>query len=304
MQKLKIGITGAGGFIGSHLVESLAMEPVETVLISGPYGNVKNYPDAIVADICDFALLKQYLQGVDVVVHLAGLNSVRDSFTSPVETLKVNTIGTTILLNVCKELGIKKVVVISSAEVYGRPLSNPVFEKDILKPLSPYGVSKVAIEEMCFVYHGAHDMNFKILRPFSVYGPGMSSKSLIREIYNQVKAQKDVTLFNCTSVRDYCFVDDLAMAIKKTVYSDLTGFEIYNVASGVGTNSKQLVQLIQAIMKISGGISESPSPDRPRKADVDNLVANIEKASDELSWKPETSLIDGLKKTIQFFAHE
>ncbi|MDB5128468.1 NAD(P)-dependent oxidoreductase [Mucilaginibacter sp.] len=304
MQKLKIGITGAGGFIGSHLVEHLATEHVETVLISGPHGNVKNYPDAFIADICDFDQLKQHLHYVDIVVHLAGLNSVRNSFTNPAETLKVNTIGTATLLNVCKELSIKKVVMISSAEVYGRPLSNPVSENDILKPLSPYGVSKVAIEQMCFVYHVAHDMNFKVLRPFSVYGPGMSTKSLIKEIYNQVKVQKDIALFNCTSVRDYCFVGDLAVSIKKAMYADFTGFEIYNVASGVGTNSKQLAQLIQSIMKISGGISENPSPDRPRKADVDNLVANIEKVGEELNWKPETSLFDGLKKTIQFFTHE
>jgi nucleoside-diphosphate-sugar epimerase len=304
MQKLKIGITGAGGFIGSHLVNSLPMEDVDTVLISGPHGNVKDYPGAFIADICDFDQLKRYLHGVDIVVHLAGLNSVRDSFTSPAETLKVNAIGTTTLLNVCKELGIKKVVAISSAEVYGKPLSNPVSENEILKPLSPYGVSKVAIEQLCYVYHAAYDMNFKIVRPFSVYGPGMSSKSLIKEIYNQVKAQKGVSLFNCSSVRDYCFVEDIARAIKKALYSDFNGFEVYNAASGVGTNSKQLAQLIQSITKISGVISENPSPDRPRKADIDKLVANITKAGTELHWKPETALIDGLKKTIQFFAHE
>jgi nucleoside-diphosphate-sugar epimerase len=94
------------------------------------------------------------------------------------------------------------------------------------------------------------------------------------------------------------------VAIKKAAYSDFTGFEIYNVASGVGTNSKQLAQLIQSIMKVSEEISENPSSDRPRKADVDNLVANIEKAGEELNWKPETLLLDGLKKTIQFFTHE
>jgi nucleoside-diphosphate-sugar epimerase len=304
MRKLKIGITGAGGFIGSHVVESLATEPVELVLMSGPQGNVKNYPEAMTADIGDFDRLKLCLQGVDVVVHLAGLNSVRDSFDSPAETLKVNTIGTATLLDVCKELGIKKVMIISSAEVYGRPSSDRVSENDRLEPLSPYGVSKAAIEQLCFVYHIAYGIGFKILRPFSVYGPGMSSKSLIKQIYNQVKQQKDVVLFNCGSVRDYCFVEDLARAIKKGACADFTGFEIYNVASGAGTSSGQLARLMQSIMKASGEISESSSPDRPRNADINHLVANIEKAGAALNWNPETSLPDGLQKTIHFFAHE
>lgn len=304
MQKLKVGITGAGGFIGSRLVAQLSGEIVETVLINGPYGNVTEYPEAFIVDICDFDQLKQCLQGVDVVVHLAGLNSVRDSFTDPAQTLKVNTIGTATLLDVCKQLSIKKVVIISSAEVYGKPVSNPVSESDILKPLSPYGVSKVAIEQLCYVYHVAHGLDFKVIRPFSVYGPGMSPKSLIKEIYNQAKAQNDVTLFNCSSVRDYCFVDDLAAAIKKALLADFKGYEIYNVASGVGTNSKELARLIQSIMNIDGEVSERPLPDRPRNADIDSLIANVTRSAHGLNWRPETTLIEGVKKTISFFEHE
>ncbi|RZK20024.1 MAG: NAD-dependent epimerase/dehydratase family protein [Flavobacterium sp.] len=304
MQKLKIAITGAGGFIGSHLTEVFEREPVSTVLISGAYGNIKHYAEGITVDICDFDHLKEHLLGSDIVIHLAGLNSVRDSFDHPSETLKVNTIGTSTLLSVCKDLGINRIIMISSAEVYGIPSSNSVSESEILKPLSPYGISKVAIEQLCFVYHKAYGMKFQILRPFSIYGPGMSPKSLIKEIYNHVKLKQNISLFNCASTRDYCYVKDLANAIKLSAYNEFRGFNIYNVASGVGINSKQLAELIQSIMQTSGIILESPSPDRPRNTDVNYLVANTEKIALELNWTAQTSMLDGLIKTIHSFERE
>jgi UDP-glucose 4-epimerase len=304
MQKLRVGITGAGGFIGSHLVDALGTDDVDLVLMSGPHGNVKNFPDAIVIDISNAAELGECLSNVDIVVHLAGLNSVRESFNNPAETLRVNTIGTNNLLSVCKSINISKVIIVSSAEVYGRPEFNPVPENTSLRPLSPYGVSKVAIEQLCYVHHVASGMNFKILRPFSIYGPRMSQMSLISEIYNRVKAGDGVTLFNCSSIRDYCYVGDLANAIRNAVLSSFNGFEVFNIASGVGTNSKQLAQTIQLIMGATGDILQNPLPDRPRNADVDNLVADISKAKKDLNWMPVISLTDGLTKTLKFFANE
>lgn len=301
---MKIAITGAGGFIGSNLVDSLRKEDVDLVLISGAHGNVKLFDDALVVDILDFELMRKSLTGVDLVVHLAGFNSVRESFENPDQAIMVNTMGTSILLNVCFHLDIRRVVIISSAEVYGRPESNPVTESAMFRPLSPYGVSKVAIEQLCYVYYVAYNMNFKILRPFSIYGPGMSSKSLIREIYNSARDQHGVTLFNCSSTRDYCYVGDVTSAIKKALFSEFCGVDTYNIASGIGTNSRQLAEAILTLMDESGRISESPLPDRPRNADIDCLVADVSKAGEELDWWSTTSLNDGLKQTIESFENE
>lgn len=303
MQKLRIGIIGAGGFIGSHLVTNLLSEKWDKVLITGLGKNLCLSPGVMIGDISDYEFLKKNLTGVSKIVHLAGLASVRDSFENPIETLRINTLGTINLLNVCKELNIKDIIIISSAEVYGNPENNPVSENDLSKPLSPYGVSKVAMEQMCFVYHTAYQLNFKILRPFSVYGPGMSSKSIIFEIYQRMLSQQSIELYNTTSIRDYCHIDDLVSAITMAVSSSFEGFEIYNIGSGIGTNSKKLAELIQDILNLSGDISESKMADRPKMADINFLVAEIGKAKLNLNWEPKVTLAEGLKRTINSFIH-
>src|SRR5688500_18366223 len=119
MHKLKLGITGAGGFIGSHLVPRIHAENVGTILVSGPGKNVVKFNDAITADILDSELLQKSFKGTNTIIHLAAQSSVRDSFENPMESLKINTLGTISLLNTCKDLGIKNVIIVSSAEVYG-----------------------------------------------------------------------------------------------------------------------------------------------------------------------------------------
>jgi len=304
MNKLKVGIIGANGFIGSNLVYALRDSDVDQVLINGPQQNGSTSRDGLIADISDFNKLKSYLKGVDRIIHLAGLASVRESFANPVESLKVNTLGTTNILNVCKALNINEVIIISSAEVYGNPSLNPVKEYAELKPLSPYGVSKVALEQMCFVYHKAYDMKFKIIRPFSIYGPGMSRKSIIYEIYKRMLCQQDITLFNISSKRDYCYIDDLVSAIKSALLSNFNGFDIYNAGTSIGTTAMELAQLIQLVMKVSGKISQSEFIDRPQKADVNNLVACNIKALTDLSWQPTTKLKNGLAITLKSFSNE
>ncbi|WP_026896980.1 NAD-dependent epimerase/dehydratase family protein [Daejeonella oryzae] len=304
MGKLKVGITGAGGFIGTHLRRDFKDEIINTVLITGTDENVITSTDLIVVDLFDINQLRRVLSDVNVVIHLAGLNSVRDSFESPIESLRVNTLGTTSLLNVCKDIKIDKVIIISSAEVYGRPIFNPVSEYSLLQPLSPYGVSKVAIEQIAYVYHISKSIKFKILRPFSIYGPSMSKKSLMYDVYKKTLEGGDLRLFNLSSVRDYCYVGDLVRAIKNALLSEFKGFEIFNIGTGIGTSAKQIATMIQEIMHTSGNICENSKSDRPRFADIDLLISNNMKAETELDWKPETSLINGLKKTILSFQNE
>lgn len=302
--QLTIGITGAGGFIGSHLAYSLENDNIRTILITGPEQNVVPLKEANIIDISDCKRLKKILKGADVIVHLAGLNSVGDSFINPIKSLQVNTIGTTSLLNVCNDLAIKRVIIISSAEVYGKPMFNPVSEDASLTPLSPYGVSKVAIENISYVYHLAYGINFKILRPFSIYGPSMSNSSLISEIYRMASTMENISLFNTTSIRDYCYVEDLITAIRKVIADEFKGFEIFNIGSGIGTSSRQLARLISSILHTSGEIIPKHSSDRPKESDINHLVANTSKANYELNWKAETALIDGLNLTIKSFQNE
>ncbi|MDB5014934.1 MAG: nucleoside-diphosphate-sugar epimerase [Daejeonella sp.] len=296
---MKIAITGSSGFIGSNLAESLSKDNQETTLLTGETGNaVQN--NAIVCDLLNYKKLVEHLHGSNTLVHLAGLNSVRDSFFEPGRCLEVNTIGTTQVLEACRAIGINKIVIISSAEVYGNPLTTPTSEEDILAPLSPYGVSKLALEKMAYVYYKAYNIDIKILRPFSIYGPNMSSKSLISEIYKQAITNETITLFNTSSVRDYCYVDDLVSAINNAINSPYLGFEVFNIGSGKGTSSKELAETILKIMNISKEVAQATSSDRPKLADVNDLLADVTKAKQSLNWSPQTSLEDGLTETLKF----
>lgn len=298
---MKVAITGSGGFIGSNLSRYLIKNQVETILLTGENGNAVQHDNAIICDLMNYNKLVKHLDGSKILVHLAGLNCVRDSFFEPHRCLEINTLGTIQVLEACRATNISKIIIVSSAEVYGNPLTTPTIEEDILNPLSPYGVSKLAMEKMAYVYHKAYNVSVKILRPFSIYGPNMSAKSLISEIYKQVISNKNVTLYNLSSVRDYCYIDDLVSAINKAIHSPYHGFEIFNIGSGVGTSSKDLAETILKSMNISKEIVQDTSSDRPKQADVNQLLAGVEKAKKYLNWTPQTSLENGLTETLRFF---
>ena len=153
---------------------------------------------------------------------------------------------------------------------------------------------------MAYVYHIAHNISVKILRPFSIYGPNMSSAALIPEIYKQAISDGTITLYNTSSIRDYCYVDDLVSAIIKATNSPYTGFEVFNIGSGKGTSAKELAETILKIMNISKEIVQATSSDRPKRADVNELLADVKNAKRFLNWRPHTSLEGGLTETLKF----
>src|SRR2546429_3772570 len=216
LQGARITVTGAGGFLGPVVVDALARQGARVQAIIGPPGEPARIPHGAAyvaqADICDTAALAKLVADVDAVVHLAGPASVAASFQDPARTVRVHAEGTAAVLQACRAAGVRKLVYVSSAEVYGQPLRSPVGEQHPLSARSPYAAAKIGGEKLIESWGHAFGLRAVILRPFSVYGPGASPDSLIPRIIRMARRGLPVVLANLKPLRDYCLGTDLPQA--------------------------------------------------------------------------------------------
>ncbi len=296
-----IAVTGAGGFIGSTLLQRLVPYSVKIRALLGTPGDPVWDPpqlcEAHFADISDLAKLVDLMRGAEVVVHAAGSPSVHASFLDPTQCVAVHTLGTVTVIEACQKAGVRRLIYLSSAEVYGAPSSNPVSEEFPIQPLSPYGAAKAAAEMFVRTMAAQSDLECCILRPFSVYGPRQSSASLIATILSQAKQDECVWLSDLKPVRDYCYVQDVVEAIALACAADVNG-GTFNIGSGEGTSVKEIAELILRLQNIDIPIRQKAHPDRPPATEIYQLVADIGKAKSALGWQPRTSLADGLGETM------
>ena len=297
-----IFVTGAGGFIGSSVVEALAGGGATVCAHLGPRGMPVNPAPAAArtafADILDVDALTDLAQGCRVAVHLAGPASVRDSFQATAEYVRVHVSGTAAFLEACRRTGIRRVVYVSSAEVYGRPVMNPVAEASRLEPRSPYAAAKAAAEHLIGACTFSNGLRATILRPFSIYGPRLSLHSIVGKVVRAAYAGEPIVVRDLRPVRDYCYVGDLARAVALACEADVPG--VLNIGSGTGVSVLELVQTVLAVGGFRGEVSALPGPERPPAADIDCLVANNRRAREVLGWMPEVTLETGLRCTIRW----
>jgi nucleoside-diphosphate-sugar epimerase len=297
---VKIAVTGAGGFLGSAVIPALARKGATVHAILGP-GDTATPAAAAVSrlEIRDRAALAATLDGAQTVVHLAGPASVAASFLDPLLYLQIHAEGTAALLEACRAAGVSRVIHVSSAEVYGRPLRNPVDEGHPLSARSPYAAAKIAAEKLIEAASHAQGIQATVLRPFSIYGPGASKESLIPRIIGQALERKpEVVLRDLRPIRDYCFVTDLAEAVAAACERNEGGFAVFNIGTGVGTSVAQVAELI-----LRGGsrLAESRDKDRPGSSEILELVADNRRSREQLHWTPAVSLSDGLQLTMAGF---
>ena len=294
-------VTGAGGFIGSAITDLLASFSVKVRALLGAPGERVWEPcqpvETCRADIRDLAKLCEFAGGADIVVHAAGPPSVRSSFEFPADCASIHTVGTVTLLEACRRSGVSRVVYLSSAEVYGRPSTNPVEESHPVRPLSPYGAAKAAAEIFVKTMASSSKIEHLILRPFSVFGPRQSPDSLIATILRQAKRDGCVWLSDLKPMRDYCYVQDLVEAIALACTVNGEGC-VFNIGSGEGTSVEEIAKFILRLREIDIPIRQKPHSERPPDAEVYRLVADARKAKAVLGWEPRTSLADGLMETI------
>jgi nucleoside-diphosphate-sugar epimerase len=198
-------------------------------------------------------------------------------------------------------MGIRRFVYISSAEVYGRPQACPVKEDHRLEARSPYAAAKIAAENLVETLCRAHQINTSILRPFSVYGPGQSRRSLLATIMRQIAIVDNdvIRLQNLSPVRDYCYVDDVAQAIVLAAGLETTGLMVCNIGTSIGTSVSELAREVLRIVGRNLDVVEAVGRQRPPDSEIYSLIANRRAAADSLGWSPRIALREGLVKTIR-----
>lgn len=301
---MKILVTGGAGFIGSHVTRLLLDQGHSVIVVDnlskGHKENIDTRANFIKADLLDQPKLEQVLPGTDAVIHMASLIEVGESVKKPVDFTQNNIVGTVKLLEAMKNTGVKKIIFSSSACIYGTPTKLPITEDDPLgEQENPYGITKIAMEQFCKLYHTLFNFDVVILRYFNPYGPGEMHQPETHAIPNFIKAilsKNSIPLFwKGEQVRDFIYIDDLAAA--HILPLNLSGLHIYNVGTETGI---KVIGVVKKLFQIVG--YEVPIDDKgERKGDVAELAASAEKIKKQLGWRAKIDLEEGLKQTIDFY---
>lgn len=297
-----IVVTGAGGFLGSSVAVALHERGARVRAHLGPRGFVgRELPASIQtanAEITDATAMRSIVSGSGTVIHLAGPPSVRASFDAAADYCAVHAVGTTVCLQACVDEGVRRFVYISSADVYGRPLTDRVAEDHPLCARSPYAAAKIGAEQMVFAFAHSHGIDAVILRPFSIYGGGMSPLSLLSTILAQARGHDEIVLADLKPERDYCYVGDFAEAASQAAFVAVESPAIVNVGTGTGTSVAALANAVLRVLGRRATLIERPRDARPAGSEIYRLVADPRRAQAILQWQPAVDLESGIRKTV------
>mgnify|MGYP001208876335 CR=1 FL=1 len=320
--EMKIFLTGAEGFIGSHLVDKLLKLKFKVKALvfyntHNSYGWLEKYSkknienlEIVFGDIRDLSLLKQNIKGCDCIVNLAALISIPYSYSSPQSYIQTNTIGTLNLLEIARELKIKKFIHTSTSEVYGTPEYLPIDEKHRLFAQSPYAASKIAADQIVNSFYLSYNLPVIIARPFNTYGPRQSPRAIIPSLITQALENKKINVGNTKSTRDFNYVDDTVNAFISIINSNNKKIfgEVINFGTNFDISILELIDVISDLFEKKININIDKIRLRPEKSEVEKLRADNTKARSLLKWSPKYNNIYGLKKglgkTIKWFSDE
>lgn len=308
----KILVTGAGGFIGSHLCESLvskghkvkAMVRYNSRNCWGWLENslCKKKIEVVSGDIRNYDSVKKALEGADLVFHLAALIGIPYSYQTPDSYVDTNVKGTLNVLQAARELKVRKVICASTSEIYGTAQFIPITEKHPINPQSPYAASKAAADFMALSFYRSFSAPVSIARLFNAYGPRQSARAVIPTIITQIlSGAKNIKLGFIDSVRDFTFVKDTVDGLLKEGESNQGVGEIINFGSNNEITIRDLVGLIAKLLGKKISIVAVKMRKRPIESEVRRLVADSSKAKKILGWSPKHTLESGLQETIKWF---
>ncbi len=305
-------ITGAGGFIGSHLTEKLVNQGAKVRafvrynsrndpgLLRLLSGDLWNEIEVISGDLRDLATIQKAMGKVSHVFHLAALIAIPYSYLHPAEVVETNIMGTLNVLLAAREAQVTRVVHTSSSEVYGTALRVPIDESHPLQGQSPYSASKIGADKIAESFYAAYNLPVVTLRPFNTYGPRQSTRAVIPTLITQALKNGTLHVGNLDAKRDFTYVDDTVEGFLKIASTPNIEGSTINLGTGteirIGDLAKKIISMVGKPIKIQ----VDPIRLRPEKSEVNRLLSNNKLALERLGWKPEVTLDDGLCQTMDW----
>jgi NAD dependent epimerase/dehydratase len=310
----KVLVTGAGGFIGSHLTEELVKQGEqvrayvrynsrdERGLLDDLPEEIQNQIEVVPGDLKDPDGIKKAVKGCSKVFHLGALIAIPYSYIHPFDFIQTNVVGTAHLLNAClEEETLERVVHTSTSEVFGTAQYIPMDEKHPLQAQSPYAASKIAADKLAESYYLSFGLPITTLRPFNTFGPRQSLRAVIPTIISQAINDKKIRLGNTRPRRDFLFVRDTVRGFIEMGKCEAAVGKVVNIGSGTDTSIEELVKKVLALMKKQGEIEVEDRRIRPEKSEVMQLLSDTRLAQKLFQWTPRYTLEDGLRETIAWY---
>ena len=317
----KILVTGADGFIGSHLAERLVGEGHKVISLCqynsfGHHGWLDDIDDKIArdmevhhGDIRDGDFVNSIVSGCDVVLHLAALIAIPFSYKSPRSYIETNVLGTLNILQAARDHDVERLIQTSTSEVYGTAQFIPITEAHQLQGQSPYSASKIAADQIAYSFFTSFQTPVTILRPFNTFGPRQSTRAIIPTIITQIaRGERNLRLGALTPTRDFSFVDDTVSGFIATLTADKISGETINLGSNYEISIKDTVEAIARASRVDVTVTTDAERLRPENSEVERLWACNAKAYELLNCAPQYGGLDGfergLEKTISWFQDE
>ena len=304
-------VTGASGFIGSHLVEAVVREGAEVRALvfynsDGSWGwlddvaeDVRGKFEVVAGDVRDPAFVRNLAAGCDVILHLAALISIPFSYQSPAAFIDTNITGTLNVLQAGRDTEVSRIVCTSTSEVYGTARYVPIAEDHPLNAQSPYAATKIAADQLALSFHRSFGTPVVVLRPFNTFGPRQSARAVIPTIITQIASgARSIRLGSLHPTRDFSFVADTARGFMHAAVAENAVGEVINTGSGFEISIGETASLIAEIMDVEIEIRRADERIRPENSEVERLFAGIAKAERLLSWTPNYAGRDGFRRGL------
>lgn len=316
----RVLVTGADGFIGSHLTETLVREgyDVRAMVFYNSFGSwgwldrcspdVKGLFEVVPGDIRDPYLVKQLMMNCRYVIHLAALIAIPYSYKSPESYVQTNISGTLNILQAAKDLGTQRIIHTSTSEVYGSALTVPITEDHPLQGQSPYSATKIAADQLVNSFYASYGLPVLTLRPFNTFGPRQSARAIIPTVITQLASnESSLKLGTITPTRDFTYIEDTVSAFVSAIKSEKGQGQVFNIGSNFEVSIGETAQLIADLMGVSKVLISDSERFRPTNSEVQRLCAANIKFKDTFDWDQKYGGIEGftrgLLETINWFSN-